>query len=307
MDFDLDPGQARRLGYLRELVAASGPPPHAYPVASVDQRLYARLVEDGFFGAPLATRGDHLMAALVVEELSRLAVVTPSCAAALVGPAVGVPVDTVVALTEDGDDDMVRFAPQAHAAIVLGAAVDHAVLTPGSVQEDDAAYVYPMGRVTLAERRALPGADVDRARRLWRLGLAAEMAGALVGGVDHVATHLRERQQFGRPLGSFQALQHRLAEAHVSAEAARWTARYAAWHHDNDEAVAVAATTACDAAHDLVIDLHQLCGARGFTLDFGLFKWTLRLEALRLELGGLASHASRVARARWRPQLRAGP
>ena len=52
--------------------------------------------------------------------------------------------------------------------------------------------------------------------------VAAEIVGALKGGLDAVVAHVRDRHQFGRPLGSFQAIQHRLAGAAAKIEAACW-------------------------------------------------------------------------------------
>ncbi|OLT16459.1 hypothetical protein BJF78_14420 [Pseudonocardia sp. CNS-139] len=93
------------------------------------------------------------------------------------------------------------------------------------------------------------------------------------------------REQFGRPLATFQALRHRLAEAAVSAEATRWLTREAAATGDDRQA-ALAAWYAADTAAALAPELVQLCGARSFTLEFGLHVFTMRLDGLRLEVGG---------------------
>src|SRR5690606_33341606 len=138
--------------------------------------------------------------------------------------------------------DLVRFGAQAHAVVAVGDdAVRHAELV-GPRADADVAYVYPYGDVAAAAAaagwRPIEGADPAPVRRLWRLGLAAELSGAMLGAVEAVAAYLTARRQFGRPLAALQALQHRMAEAHASAEAARWSTRYAAWHADDDEAVA---------------------------------------------------------------------
>jgi alkylation response protein AidB-like acyl-CoA dehydrogenase len=62
--------------------------------------------------------------------------------------------------------------------------------------------------------------------------LAADLVGTMAGALELAVTHVSDRTQFGRPLGSFQALQHMLADAHTSAEAARVGVLHAAWAVD---------------------------------------------------------------------------
>jgi alkylation response protein AidB-like acyl-CoA dehydrogenase len=87
-------------------------------------------------------------------------------------------------------------------------------------------------------------------------------------------------------LASFQALRHRLADSAVSAEATRWLGREAAYQ-DDARSVARAAWYASTTAAALVPELLQMCGARGFTHEFGLHLFIMRLNCLRLELGGI--------------------
>ncbi|MFP6660304.1 MAG: acyl-CoA dehydrogenase, partial [Myxococcota bacterium] len=62
---------------------------------------------------------------------------------------------------------------------------------------------------------------------------------------------------------------------------------------------AVAASFAIEAAERVFADTHQLSGAIGFTHEHDLHVWSMRLQALRLELGGLSAHSREVARLRW--------
>ena len=110
--------------------------------------------------------------------------------------------------------------------------------------------------------------------------------------------YLAEREQFGKPLGSLQALQHRLAESYVWVEALRWTARSAAWHA-TDEAAASAATYAAMAGRHVAAEMHQLSGAISFTAEYDLHLWTMRAQALRTEMGGIATHARALTHLRW--------
>jgi alkylation response protein AidB-like acyl-CoA dehydrogenase len=118
------------------------------------------------------------------------------------------------------------------------------------------------------------------------LALIAEISGNANTAIRRTADHLTSRVQFGRPLASFQALRHRLADSAVSAEATRWLGREAAYQ-DDARSVARAAWYASTTAAALVPELLQMCGARGFTHEFGLHLFIMRLNCLRLELGGI--------------------
>ena len=102
------------------------------------------------------------------------------------------------------------------------------------------------------------------------------------------------RQQFGRPLGTFQALRHRMAECAVLAGGVRRLALKAAWSGDPGDA-ALAAFHAQDSATRVNYDVHQMMGAMGMTLEMSLHLWTYRMKALLSELGGRGANAAAVA------------
>ncbi|WP_058046755.1 acyl-CoA dehydrogenase family protein [Streptomyces roseifaciens] len=95
----------------------------------------------------------------------------------------------------------------------------------------------PQARIELrdAEADLLGRADDEVPAALARLGgsvaamLAAEAVGAADRALELTVEHVRTREQFGRPIGSFQAVKHRLADLYVSVQAARSAAYYAAW------------------------------------------------------------------------------
>ncbi len=117
--------------------------------------------------------------------------------------------------------------------------------------------------------------------------------------LDVTVDYVKRRRQFGRAIGSFQALQHRLAECAVRVEATRWLTYEAAAQGAQEQAAATAAAYASDAAHHLFRETHQLTGAMGFTREHDLHVFSMRLEALRVELGGISAHRRAIARARW--------
>jgi alkylation response protein AidB-like acyl-CoA dehydrogenase len=135
-------------------------------------------------------------------------------------------------------------------------------------------------------------------RARWQVALAAEIAGLLGAAIASTVAYVNERQQFGRPLGSFQAVRHRLAEASVRASGTRWLALKAADTGDPGDA-ALAANFAQDSATGIVYDLHQFFGAMGVTLEHPLHYWTYRLKALLSELGGRSAQAADAADLIW--------
>ncbi|MFH9587005.1 acyl-CoA dehydrogenase family protein [Streptomyces luteogriseus] len=110
----------------------------------------------------------------------------------------------------------------------------------------------PQGRIQLrhVEAELLGEESVDTLPALARLGgtaaacLAAEAVGAAGRVLERTVEYVGQREQFGRPVGSFQAVKHRLADAYVQVQAARSAAYYAAWATTTEvTATEVTATT----------------------------------------------------------------
>jgi alkylation response protein AidB-like acyl-CoA dehydrogenase len=131
---------------------------------------------------------------------------------------------------------------------------------------------------------------------LLRVGLAAESVGAARRCLASTADYLKTRVQFGKPIGSFQALQHRMADLVVDLEAATSTAYYAAWaaadSPDELPVVAPLAKAVCtDAAYRIAAETIQLHGGIGFTWEHDAHLYFKRATANRLLLGD--SHQQR--------------
>jgi alkylation response protein AidB-like acyl-CoA dehydrogenase len=153
-----------------------------------------------------------------------------------------------------------------------------------------------MGRlVGNPEVRPLDRDSADKVRTWLRIACAAEMAGLMQAAVDATVEHLSVRKQFGRPLGTFQALRHRMAECAVLTGGVRRLALKAAWSGDPGDA-ALAAFHAQDSANRVNYDVHQMMGAMGMTLEMSLHLWTYRMKALLSEQGGRGGQADAVAR-----------
>jgi hypothetical protein len=136
-------------------------------------------------------------------------------------------------------------------------------------------------------------ADWARAVALARLSLGSEILG-IAAQINTIAIdHVTARQQFGKPLGSFQTVRHRLAEAHVAIQAAQtilelgWTAAATDTNTREDVGVyAVAAkATAGRAFESASRTANQVCGGMGLTLEHPLPVFVRRGSALNVLLG----------------------
>jgi alkylation response protein AidB-like acyl-CoA dehydrogenase len=159
----------------------------------------------------------------------------------------------------------------------------------------------PLGRLArpLPRGESLGAGSAERLRALWRLALAAQALGAMRAAFELTLDYVKRRRQFGRAIGSFQALQHRLSECFILLEGGRWLTYECAARDAPPEASALAAAHVLTSADRVFREMHQFSGAMGFTNDHQLHLWTMPLQALRLELGGCAAHARAAAALRW--------
>jgi len=235
--------------------------------------------------------------------LSEAAASTPrgveAAASLLVGPLIGQP-EAPLALAWSMAKP-VRYLAQA-GTLCLFDGDEVLVATPraGDFTPLDGVGAYPMARLDRvpAGAQRIVGDAARAIRRRALIGLAAEAAGLMRGALDHAVAYVKERQQFGQPLGHFQAVQHRLAECVQIVQAARLLALRAA-HADDCTRAAIAALYAQGTMRKVITDCHQFTGAMGLTLEFPLHLWTYRLKALIGELGGRGAQGLAAAEAIW--------
>jgi len=144
--------------------------------------------------------------------------------------------------------------------------------------------------------------DLARARDLACIALAAEQAGAAARALEITVDYAKTRVQFGRPIGSFQALQHRMADLHVLVQAARSMARAAAdaaRQGAPDLALRAAAAKAycSEALQDVTAEMLQLHGAVAMTWEHEAHRYFKRAHGAAMLLGSPAAHVERVAAA----------
>lgn len=131
--------------------------------------------------------------------------------------------------------------------------------------------------------------------------LVAEMVGGMQRTLDKTVEYAKMRKQFGKPIGSFQAVQHQCADMYLETESARSAAYYAAWALEEnapDAAVAVSiakmyASDACRAVGNRGIQIH---GGMGFTWESDLHLYYRRAKASETAFGDATFHRERIAR-----------
>jgi alkylation response protein AidB-like acyl-CoA dehydrogenase len=134
---------------------------------------------------------------------------------------------------------------------------------------------------------------LERARRSAWVALAAEQVGSAAAALAHTVAYTAVREQFGRPIGSFQALKHRMADVHVAVSAARSAARAAA----SGEVDPVVAVQACSDAFRLAsAEMIQLHGGIAITWEHDAHLYFKRAHGADQLLGRPAERMHALAR-----------
>ena len=142
------------------------------------------------------------------------------------------------------------------------------------------------------------------ARVLRDLAVAGYLSGAARACLADTAAHARQRRQFGRSLGEFQAVSHALARCDAAMASAAGLARQSAWEWDHGsdaaERPALARRACTSAALDAVLACHQVFGAMGFSEETGLWRTSTAVRELSLSWPDADADALRAARAEGR-------
>jgi alkylation response protein AidB-like acyl-CoA dehydrogenase len=142
--------------------------------------------------------------------------------------------------------------------------------------------------------------DPERARHVALMGMAITMVGACQRILDLALEHAKSRHQFGVPIGSFQAIQHKAADMHVAIERARALSYFAALTISADDPrrrIAAAMAKASAGECQSLVFRHglQTFGAMGFTWENDVQFALKRAKAGELMLGGAAEHRAMIA------------
>jgi alkylation response protein AidB-like acyl-CoA dehydrogenase len=147
-----------------------------------------------------------------------------------------------------------------------------------------------------------PGSATPRLARLLRrggAGAAAEMLGAARRCLDMAVGYAKVREQFGQPIGSFQAIRHKCAEMLLETENTHSAVYYAAWAldagaEDAESAASIAKAYAGDASRKVCGEAIQVHGGIGFTWEYDLHMYFKRAKALEAQYGDAEYHRELV-------------
>jgi Acyl-CoA dehydrogenase, C-terminal domain len=303
VDLTLDPTQRQISDSIERIIEQNGGWRRALVLVeqgAYDYRLHETLEAGGFWGLATGTATGAVEAAMAVELLARGSALVSAGASALVLPCVTSEAaqGPVAMVSKPGVP--VRLLPFAKTALVLlGDEAGLLELRAGDVEPAKSDQIgWPLGRLTdeaIARSSRLGLGTGAVLSNWWRVALAAEAAGIMRGALALTVSYVKDRIQFGRPIGSFQTIQHRLAQLTVLVEGVYWLAMEAAFKNAEPFAAAVAATHAARTAPLIFAETHQMHGAMGFTREYPLHLWSMRLPALQRELGGLKGHARAAA------------
>jgi alkylation response protein AidB-like acyl-CoA dehydrogenase len=317
MDFDLTPDQKEIKRVARELLAARSPLQAVRAAATAgayEPALWRELCELGWPGIAVAEEhgGQELgivELCVLLEELGYACAATPFLSTATVAAAIQAAGSDAqrarwlpgLAGGEQtaglGTRELAADAPGAAVVLVLDG--DRAELVAGATVEP-VATIDPtrrFGRVEGGQAEPLgePAADLVRA------AIAAEVVGVAQRALDMTLDYVKERRQFGTPVGAFQAVGHRCAEMLLHTESARSAAYFAAWAAGAEperlpEAAALAAAAAADGGREVTASAIQAHGGIGFTWEADVHWLYKRAQLDAALLGGARRHRAALAR-----------
>lgn len=234
------------------------------------------------------------------------------------GSAIGCTVFTPsgrIAVTETGTEGEVRlqgatppalYAPSADVAVVVDGDGAYVVDLQTTGRPDPLAAMdrtRELGILVFDATPAVRVGGVDAAARA--LDRAATLTSAeMLGAADHVLSmsvgYAKDRVQFGKPIGSFQAVKHMLADALVDVEGMRSTVYYAAWCAAADEperalAASMAKAWCSDASRRVMGTGLQVHGGIGFTWEHDMHLYVKRAQLDQVSFGDASFHRDRIA------------
>jgi alkylation response protein AidB-like acyl-CoA dehydrogenase len=165
----------------------------------------------------------------------------------------------------------------------------------GSVGELD------LAGVALGADRLIGGGDVvDWLTTHLTLGQSAFQLGVLERALELTAEYARTREQFERPIGSFQAVAQRLADGYIDVKGLRLTLTQAAWRLDENlpagNEVATAAFWAADAGHRVAHTTVHIHGGVGIDMDHPAHRYFLAAKQTEFAVGGATAQLLRIGR-----------
>ena len=312
MDFTFTDEQRAFQRAVRDFLAKECPPEHVRAMTTDGTgrslKLWKGLAELGVVGLTVPEEygglgGNEVDLVLLLEEAGRAALPEP-----LLETTIGVSM-----LREIGGPPAEEWLPRvASGDAILTVAMRNVPLADAHVAD---LVLTPSGPALPDDLRSSPLRSVDATRRLFAsdittsdeaafdrgaLGAAAILCGIADRVIELGAAYAKERQQFGKPIGSFQAVKHLLADALLGLEFARPLVYRAAWSvatsdEQRSRHVSMAKAYASDAAMNACRAALQVHGAIGYTHEHDLHLWLNKATALAHAWGTAAWHRERIA------------
>jgi alkylation response protein AidB-like acyl-CoA dehydrogenase len=316
MDFDLTEDQKEIKRVARELLATRSPWARVREAAETqryDDGLWRELIELGWPG--IAVSEEHggqglgtVELAVLAEELGYACAATPLVPTAAAAAAIeaagsdeqrqrwlaGLAIGELRAGI--GSRVLAADAPDADAVVLLDGEQAWLVASPGVDAFETIDPTRRYGTVA-GDGEGLGQGAAERVRVI----LAAELLGVCQRALEMTLEYVKDRKQFGVPVGSFQAVAHRCAQMLLHTESARSATYFAAWAADAEpdrlpEGAALASAAAAEAGREVTASAIQAHGGIGFTWEADVH-WLYKRAQLDVALlGGARRHRAALAR-----------
>jgi len=316
MNFEIDEQQRDFAASIDAALGAADLPAAVRAWAAGDTasglKVWAQLAELGVTALMVPEKFDGIEAhpvdlVVAAERLGRWCVPGPVTESIAVAPVLLADDDRSAALASGELIATVTMPPQVPRAVDADTAGLILVAADGKVSDgtagDQVESVDPSRKLfevsTSGEGQA---ADVARAYEFGVLATAAQLVGAGQALLDMTVEYAKQRSQFGKVIGTYQAIKHKLADVHIALELARplvYGAALSVADQSADTArdVSAAKVAASDAALLAARSALQTHGAIGFTQEHDMSLSLLRVQALRSAWGDPALHRRRLLRA----------
>jgi alkylation response protein AidB-like acyl-CoA dehydrogenase len=323
MNFDLSDEQRQIKETARDFLGSRFPPAKVRELAesrSYDEGLWRQLCELGWPG--IAVPEEHggqglgtVELMLLCEEIGYACAPLPFLSNALAGLVIseagtdeqrsrwlpGIASGDARGAVALDPEDPALVADADGAAVLLLPAEDRGRLVAPADAELEPLELIDATR-SFARVSAVGGDELEVETGMYRamVALAGEMTGVAQRAMEMAVAYAREREQFGRPIGSYQAVSHRCARMLYDTEEARSLSYYAAWCADAEpESLPLAAHMAkarsSEAAWAVTASALQVLGGIGFTWEHDLQFWLKRARVDGKLLGPAGRHRDRVA------------
>jgi 3-oxocholest-4-en-26-oyl-CoA dehydrogenase beta subunit len=211
-------------------------------------------------------------------------------------------------VTLTGDAHFVPWAPVADGFVVAASTEAGEgglyLVRPGDgvgVVAEDAVWGLPQGSLELSAAPAIElgdGEAVERAALMATALNCATVAGLCGGATRITAAYVSEREQFGAPIGTFQAVAQRMADSYIDTQGVQLTARQAAWRLaeglPSAEAVHIAKYWAAAGGHRVAHAAQHLHGGIGLDIEYPIHRYFRWIKVLELQLGSGIEHLRRL-------------